>query len=155
MSTLPLGLFELWNENVYERHYRIKAFCVFNTLGQLEVLWWIVSLLMFVSTGWHWFHGIQWKPAGTVLFALYQPNGQQWISVRHMGCRPDHPRLRHVSIRVINKTQKKSAEITPSCSHFMSTLYVHRDKMFPALGFGAQLQPDWKVRKSVTVCASA
>uniref|UniRef100_A0A673JL32 Copine-2 n=1 Tax=Sinocyclocheilus rhinocerous TaxID=307959 RepID=A0A673JL32_9TELE len=26
------------------------------------------------------------------------------------------------------------------------------DKMFPALGFGAQLSPDWKVRKSLLMC---
>lgn len=33
-----------------------------------------------------------------------------------------------------------------------SLFAVHRDKMFPALGFGAQLPPDWKVRKCLSVC---
>ncbi len=42
---------------------------------------------------------------------------------------------------------------TKAVSGKITLLLIHSYKMFPALGFGAQLSPDWKVRKSVHNCA--
>jgi hypothetical protein len=37
----------------------------------------------------------------------------------------------------------------PAVSPCFSLLSVVSDKMFPALGFGAQLPPDWKVSEAI------
>jgi len=48
----------------------------------------------------------------------------------------------------------KSMQASLECVEIHSYVFFPcRDKMFPALGFGAQLPPDWKVMCSSDPCA--
>lgn len=58
----------------------------------------------------------------------------------------------YVTVLLI-KTHFKGLHMAIKAHFSLFTLHVHRDRMFPALGFGAQLPPDWKVRKIVHNCA--